>query len=150
MKCPLCGKDNLALVIERRNVPVMQNIICNTFEESINTKRGNIELYKCLTCDFVFNSVYRQVDYDDSYENYQGYSDLFSTYEAGNAARVADYIDSFHESILLVEIGCGQGNFLRQVIDKLHSKQTKAFGFDPSYTGGIHAGDKYLIFSEYF
>lgn len=150
MKCPLCGSEHLELLAHRQSVPVLQNVICRNDEEAHQVPKGEIELYQCCSCEFVFNSAYRQVDYDVSYENYQGCSPLFSDYLDNEAQQVADYVNELNEDALLIEIGCGQGDFLKNVMRRVTTEHDiKGLGFDPAYRGEGKA-EKCTFLPEYF
>lgn len=133
MNCPLCKSSELSLMASRKNFPVLQNVLCDTPEKSEKIPRGDISLYMCKTCEFVFNATYKQVNYDKNYENYQGCSSLFGDYLKNNAKKVADYIIGQKQPVLLLEIGCGQGNFLTEVMSYIPDDlKVSAIGYDPA------------------
>ena len=113
MKCPICGNSEISMMTSRKNVPVLQNVLCNTEEKSARIPRGDIELSLCHDCGFVFNAKYKQVNYDSDYENYQGCSPIFEKYLERNAERVADFVLKQRKPVLIVEIGCGREIFCR-------------------------------------
>ena len=151
MKCPVCGSTHQKLIVARKSFPVLQNAIFNTPEDAKAVPRGEIEFYRCTDCDFLFNAKYRQVDYGSNYENFQGNSILFDEYVGGNAERIVNHISKITEPVTIIEIGCGQGDFLKRIMNQIPlDANVKAVGFDPAYTGEVDADERYKIFPEYF
>ena len=151
MKCPICGSEHLKFITQRKKFPVLQNAIFKTEKDSLSVPMGEIEFYVCLNCEFLFNAKYQQVVYDDSYENYQGYSEIFDKYTTENVNRVVKNVLNATEPVTIIEVGCGQGDFLKQVMQKIPSDMpVEAFGFDPAYNGDNKKNDRYKIFSKYF
>ena len=151
MKCPVCGSTHQKLIVARKSFPVLQNAIFNTPEDAKAVPRGEIEFYRCTDCDFLFNAKYRQVDYGSNYENFQGNSILFDEYVGGNAERIVNHISTITEPVTIIEIGCGQGDFLKRIMNQIPlGANVEAVGFDPAYTGEVDANERYKIFPEYF
>ena len=122
MNCPLCNGET-RVFLTRGNVPVHQNLVCNTLEEALNVKRGDLELVKC-ECGFVFNQSFDEslLSYGNRYNNNQMASSAFNEY----VDSIVDFLDL--EDEFVVEIGCGQGEFLLKL-------GNKGVGYDPSYRG---------------
>ena len=131
MKCPLCGKDNSVTLTRRNNVPVIQNVIFRDAEASKKVSVKNISLEICRECDFVFNSEFDYVDYSVGYENNQTYSKVFSDYMENLAEKVVKKVEKLKGKIGVIEIGCGQGVFLKNIERKSR--------------GGVHAFSMDLI-----
>lgn len=119
MKCPLCGKDNSVTLTRRNNVPVIQNVIFRDAEASKKVSVKNISLEICRECDFVFNSEFDYVDYSVGYENNQTYSKAFSDYMENLAEKVVKKVEKLKGKIGVIEIGCGQGVFLKNIERKI-------------------------------
>ncbi len=147
-KCLLCHSGSLISFLKRKNVPVHQHLLCPTFESAKNIVFGNLDLYFCNNCSFIFNNDFNPslLNYGHNYENSQFHSDLFN-----------DYIESLVNNLIsenkidncnIVEIGCGKGNFLRKLISK---SSNRGFGFDISYVGGMEELEGRLRFyNDYF
>lgn len=128
MKCPLCGKDNSVTLTRRNNVPVIQNVIFRDAEASKKVSVKNISLEICRECDFVFNSEFDYVDYSVGYENNQTYSKAFSDYMENLAEKVVKKVEKLKGKIGVIEIGCGQGVFLKNIERKIRG--VHAFSMD--------------------
>ena len=128
MKCPLCGKDNSVTLTRRNNVPVIQNVIFRDAEASKKVSVKNISLEICRECDFVFNSEFDYVDYSVGYENNQTYSKVFSDYMENLAEKVVKKVEKLKGKIGVIEIGCGQGVFLKNIERKIRG--VHAFSMD--------------------
>lgn len=152
MNCPLCNSSDLSLMASRKSVPALQNVLCDNPQKSTEIPRGDIALYSCNSCEFVFNASYKQVDYGENYENYQGCSPLFDDYLTENAKRAATRILRQKQPVLLIEIGCGQGDFTNRILSNiLKDFPISAIGFDPAYRGGEAAKDaRCKFFPTYF
>ena len=139
-KCPICGEDALKTIYELRRIPVFQNKVYPTEKEARNVATGDVVLAQCQDCGFVFNREFNQdlMEYDDNYENEQAHSDHFRSY----LQDIIDLLDS--EGFMsgkIIEIGCGKGYFLNQLL----RKGFDAVGFDPAYEG-----DNPRIVKDYF
>ena len=131
IRCPSCGSRNMETCFARNNVPVFQNLRCTTQEEALNVVCDNLELQLCRVCGMVHNSIFRSelVDYGVSYENSQFVSREF----VGHIEMVIDIL--LHQyrvyNTKIVEIGCGNGLFLSELVRKTESK---GFGYDPAFS----------------
>ena len=153
MKCPLCESENHSIITTRRSVPVLQNVLCDTEQKAFQIPRGDIELYVCHDCNFVFNAAYKQVNYESNYENFQGCSSIFDSYLESRAKKIVNFILRQKRPILLMEIGCGQGDFLSRVMKCVPQDiPISAIGFDPAYDAdrSSAADSRCLFFSQYF
>ena len=126
MNCPLCN-GSTEVILERLNVPVHQNLVCDTIEEALNVKRGDIVLAEC-ECGFVFNQSFDEslLSYGEKYNNNQMASSAFNEY-VSTIVETLDLVNQF-----VVEIGCGQGDFLKRL--------GNGVGYDPSYIGPPEVG----------
>ncbi|MFC4656934.1 class I SAM-dependent methyltransferase [Rheinheimera marina] len=136
IQCPVCRGRELAPVVLREQVPVHQNLVMQTQAVARDCTKGNLDLYCCDDCGFVFN---RQFDlsllsYGDRYDNSQNHSGCFVA-----------YIDALVEQLVqqhgvknatIVEVGCGSGLFLRKLVS-YPGANNRGVGFDPSYQGPL-------------
>src|SRR5215831_10620276 len=131
--CPICGAAAVSTVLVRKSVPVHQNLLMNDRAAALNLPRGDLDLVVCENCEFVFNQAFdtAQLLYGEAYENAQYHSPSFNA-----------HLDSLVEHLVgerkvrgcrVVEVGCGQGTFLRKVVEA--DAGNVGFGFDPSYHG---------------
>lgn len=127
----------------RRHIPVFQNYVYENRERAKACLVGDLDMVGCAQCGFVWNRAF-QADiavYDSGYENDQTLSRSFKTHFAEMADRV---IHSFPltESISLLEIGCGQGQFLAEIAERAGDRLDFAYGFDPAYRGPLEFGER--------
>lgn len=114
------------------SVPVHSNLLYGSSEEALGQGAGSLRLGICEGCGFIQNSAYepRLVDYRKSYEDGQGHSALFRTF----ADELVDQLVKDHSlrGKQILEIGCGQGDFLRRLCQ---AGGNSGLGFDPAYHG---------------
>lgn len=127
--CPLCGADCPHPVLERVDIPVMQNVVFRSRAEAQHSPRGMLSLSVCGSCGFAFNSRFdaERLQYDARYDN-----TVRSAAFANYYAEIADYLHAEHalNGKFVVDVGCGQGTFLEVLCGKFPRCTGK--GIDPS------------------
>jgi SAM-dependent methyltransferase len=127
--CPLCGSVCLQPVLERVDIPVMQNVVFHSRAEAQQSPRALLALSICGNCGFAFNSCFDadRLQYDARYDNTVR-SAAFGEYYA----EIADYLHAEHalDGKFVVDVGCGQGTFLEVLCGKFPRCAGK--GIDPS------------------
>lgn len=159
--CISCAADNA------RPVLALRDCLCNAVrlyqdrEAAREAPRGAINLMHCENCDFIWNADFDSalVQYDHLYESTQSHSPRFRVHEAELAHQILT-LSQGHATLHspnsgdtappvpsgIVEIGCGQGEFLAQIAALKRTRQcsdtwgagtsdsTGALsGFDPAY-----------------
>ncbi len=111
------------------------NRLYETRDEALRAPAGVLHILFCRACGFVFNAAFdvSLVPYGDHYENNQSNSGLFLAHMKDMASRVRAAIGD--APLRAVEIGCGQGHFLRLLGETSACGEDLVAGFDPSYTG---------------
>ena len=132
--CPVCGGGDSEVFLERRGVPVHQNLLFRTPEEAAQAARGDLVMAICLTCEFIFNSAFdpELLQYGADYENDQTHSPAFDAH-VDALVRMLVETRGVRDSEI-VEVGCGNGYFLRRLVSWPASGNT-GIGYDPSYRG---------------
>lgn len=132
--CPICNSENLYNFLERNHVPVHQNLLMNSEKEAIKITRGNLKLFVCYDCEFIFNSDFdfSKLNYGQNYDNTQDISPFFNSYISELAKDLIQ--NKGIQNSTIVEIGCGKGVFLKKLVLEKNWGNT-GFGFDPSYIG---------------
>jgi SAM-dependent methyltransferase len=145
--CPVCGSKQGYLFLERRNIPIFQNIVIPDQTTATQLRDGRISLSACQQCGFVYNQDFdaNKIIYNQSYDNCQFHSPYFSKY-------VNDLVHHLLEECKIrnsriVEIGCGQGEFLKKLVEKSEYGNL-GIGFDPSYRGEDTLFDGRLTFQK--
>jgi len=146
--CPLCASADLGEITERPNVPVHQNKLYDTRAGAREATRGHLKVVACLTCGFVFNAAFdlSLMSYDANYENDQTHSPAFSAHVDKLADRLLS--ESGVRNSRIVEVGCGQGTFLKKLV--MADAGNVGWGFDPAYSGPQRAVDDRVEFVRSF
>lgn len=134
--CPICSSPNVELFLRRIGVPVHQNIVFDSLEDARRMTRGDLKLCVCERCGFIFNQAF-----DPSLLSYGDYdcNQMCSAFYQNHFKALSEYLVSKRgiHGKSLIEIGCGQGEFLRAVCD---AGENEGLGFDPSYSGPNRVG----------
>lgn len=130
--CPVCRTEVSSRFLKQSGVPTNCSALYATAEEARSAPRGDIELAFCSNCGMIFNAAFErdQVAYDASYENSLRFSPTFCEYADALATRLVETHGLRGKRI--VEVGCGDGEFLRTICRKGGNSGT---GFDPSFAG---------------
>jgi SAM-dependent methyltransferase len=114
-------------------VPVYCNVLFERRDEALGAPLGEMDLVFCRDCGHLFNAAFdpARVEYSSDYENSLHHSPRFQAYAQALVERlVADH--ELHGKTV-VEIACGQGDFLKLLCE---AGGNRGIGFDPSYTPG--------------
>ncbi|MDV0443119.1 class I SAM-dependent methyltransferase [Methanorbis rubei] len=130
MVCPICSSGQITPLYSAMNVPAFQNKAYPTEQIAESVICGNVSLYFCENCGFVWNATFDPslLEYDEHYQNEQGYSPMFQSH----LQNVCDIlIPHLSQESHIVEIGCGKATFLM----KLGELGYTVHGYDPAYEG---------------
>ncbi len=129
--CPACDAVGLQPFLTRAAVPVHQNVVFPTRAAARAHPRGALDLAHCAACGFVTNRAFRAelISYDSDYENRQDCSPCF---EAHMDSLVSGLVEAGVRGLNVVEVGCGQGAFLRRLCAR---GDNRGVGFDPAFRG---------------
>jgi SAM-dependent methyltransferase len=147
--CPVCGGTHISGFLSRLAVPVHQNLILPSVEQAQSASRGDLDMWVCGSCGFVFNQAFdpEKLKYGEDYDNTQSWSPYFDHYLDD---LVADLVENKHvRNSVVVEVGCGQAHFLRKLI-AYGGANNRGYGFDPSYKGPDTDLDGRLTFRRAF
>ncbi len=147
MECRNCHNHTAALVFSRKGVPTYQNVPMATSAAARDVPRGDLDLYYCDSCSFLFNGSFESdlVGYGVSYENSQNFSAVFVAHVEQRMQRIRDALPLQDGKIL--EIGCGDGYFLRKIIDV--EKRYLGFGYDKCLAGTSH-DERLTLIDDYY
>jgi hypothetical protein len=114
-------------------VPVYCNVLFERREDAIRAPVGDMDLTFCRDCGHLFNAAFdpSRVEYSSDYENSLHHSPRFQAYAHALAERLV--ADHGLRGKTVVEIACGQGDFLKLLCE---AGGNRGIGFDPSYTPG--------------
>jgi len=136
MRCPACTASACRTALKRDPVAVLSNRLYDSRSQALQAPAGRLSICVCMGCGFVFNHDFDPslIVYDEAYENDQAHSAVFARHMADMARRVQ--ASRPHDgAFAAVEIGCGQGRFLRLLVEQDATGQTTALGFDPAWRG---------------
>lgn len=145
-QCNVCQSIEVSRIIKIKSVPIFNNILLESFEDAINIPRGDIDLSICHNCGHFFNSAFlpHLIDYNHLYENSLEFSPRFKKYADDLIENLVEDFDLREKKI--VEIGCGQGGFLKSICQK---GGNYGRGYDPSYRGEtIFGNNKNIVFVQ--
>ncbi|MDX1484219.1 MAG: class I SAM-dependent methyltransferase [Alphaproteobacteria bacterium] len=135
--CPVCASGRVATVYALPRVPAHSVRTFRTRHAALAAPTGALEIVNCRDCGLLWNRKFapRLMRYDEDYESTQAGSSVFDAFHRALAERLV------HEHGLagktVVEIGCGQGEFLRLLAQ---AGAGRCLGYDPAYRGS--ADDK--------
>ncbi|RTE07914.1 class I SAM-dependent methyltransferase [Paenibacillus whitsoniae] len=147
-QCPICNSLETKCFLRRLEVPVHQNLLMKSQKSAQSINRGDLSLYVCTSCGFVFNTDFdlAKMNYSSEYNNSQTYSPFFEQYVNGLVQRISEEVGD--TDCTVIEIGCGKGDFLKRIVQT--NPNVKGFGFDPSYEGDSTYNDGRLTFIKEF
>lgn len=132
--CPICNSVSLEKFLERKQIPVHQNLVMKEKDLAIQIARGDLDMLVCKNCGFVFNQSFdfSKLAYGEQYDNTQSYSQYFINY----LDEIADYLINQQKicNSRIVEVGCGKGYFLKLLVSNKEANNI-GYGFDPAYVG---------------
>ena len=130
--CPICKQSSSEMVYCKAGVPTFQNVVFSEFKDACNVPRGDMELYFCSHCTFLWNAAFDAslVGYDENYENDQTHSPFFTKHVENVITHIKRGSVDLDSSRRYLEIGCGNGAFLKLLSSAV--KPSSCVGFDAS------------------
>lgn len=125
--CKNCGSGKVVDYFHLRNSPLLHNVLNNRQEDALKAERIDCDFILCSDCGFLFNGDYREVVYDDSYDNDQSHSSVYNSHLMEVSAYIQSYL-SLESSIM--EVGCGNGAVLANLAK---AGFLNVLGFDPAH-----------------
>lgn len=131
--CPVCGSTAVRDFVEIQEVPVHCNLLWADRQLALSAPKGDILLVFCSNCGHIFNRAFDPAltEYSQAYENSLHFSPRFQSYAQSLASDLVERHDLRRREI--VEIGAGQGDFLRMLCDL---GDNRGIGFDEAYVPG--------------
>jgi SAM-dependent methyltransferase len=128
--CTACGAAEGQLFFARDDVPVHQNLLCDTPAEARAVRRGDLRLALCPRCGLVWNAAFDpgRLTYEGHYDSNQSCSAVFLRHVDDLVGRLAEG----RTGRRVVEVGCGSGYFLQRVCA---AADGTGVGYDPGYAG---------------
>lgn len=128
--CPVCGGAQTQPFISIPNAPAHCNLLWPDRAAALAAPKGDIVLAFCPGCGHIFNQAFDPalMEYTQAYENSLHFSPRFQSFAESLAADLVARHDLRGKQ--LVEIGAGQGDFLRMLCRLGDNRGT---GFDAAY-----------------
>jgi nucleoside-diphosphate-sugar epimerase len=129
--CPVCSSRRPIAIDRIERQPILMNRLYATREEALAAPTCTVDLVGCAACGFVWNAAFdpKRTVYGPGYVNDQSGSAVFRAHLDRIAAHLADLVRDARPDATLVEVGCGQGGFLRMLASRCGRS---AIGFDPA------------------
>lgn len=145
-RCPICGGVS-TLHHHLKNSPVLQNIFFGSEIDALNCNKVNVYFYFCNTCIFLFNPDFKEMEvtYNIDYNNDQLASEIYRKYISNISNELVSKCN-LNSTSKILEIGCGNGFFLKKIMEATSSAYI--VGFDPAYNDQHGLSD--VIKKDYF
>jgi hypothetical protein len=139
--CPLCHAADGIIFDRRERAPILLNRTYKSATEARAAATGALAFTGCRRCGFVWNAAFddNAIFYGVAYENDQAHSAVFRAHMSDRAARVLAMAPA-DERVHIVEVGAGQGVFLKILADAADARLGSAVGFDPVWRGAPGGG----------
>ncbi|MCP5020253.1 MAG: methyltransferase domain-containing protein [bacterium] len=131
--CPACGGSDTHSFYRLQGIPVHSCVLLEDADRAKAFPTGDLELAACAHCGFIFNQLFdpARIDYSEDYVETQGCSGTFRSFLEGTIQGLLKGRECANQ--LMVEIGCGRGDFLEQLC---RAADARGIGIDPSSTAG--------------
>jgi SAM-dependent methyltransferase len=147
--CPNCNSAGCCHPFyEVLGVPTNSCLLIEDRARALGFPTGDIVLAVCNDCGFIFNTAWdvQRTVYSDKYEETQGFSPTFNTFNRALAEELVKGYDIRGKTVL--EIGCGKGEFLSLICEV---GGNYGVGYDPSFVPDRqHSRDNIRFVREFF
>lgn len=127
-KCPVCSVDKKNEVFHSTLLPEYALLYSNTYNQSLNVKRVEVNYVSCENCGFLYNNQFKQLDYKHpEYDVSRAHSSFIENYYDNVFNKIKKYINNISKS---VELGAGDCKF-SEIVKKNVGCDVSAF--DPTY-----------------
>jgi 2-polyprenyl-3-methyl-5-hydroxy-6-metoxy-1,4-benzoquinol methylase len=130
--CVACGGDELVPFADLGDIPVLCGVHWAAHGDAVASPVGHMHLAYCPTCAYVRNVAFdpRVMVYDTTMDTNLHHSPAFQAFSADLVESLSERYDLTGKRV--VDIGCGQGEFLRELCEKGGCTGT---GYDAMYAG---------------
>lgn len=133
-RCHVCGAGTLERFADIGTVPVLCGVHWARAEDAAASPAGSIVLARCPECAYVRNVAFdpELMVYDTSMDTNLHFSQAFRSFSAALSDHLASRYDL--DGARVLDIGCGQGEFLRELC---HTAHATGVGYDAMYAGPV-------------
>jgi 2-polyprenyl-3-methyl-5-hydroxy-6-metoxy-1,4-benzoquinol methylase len=130
--CDACGDGELVEFADLGEVPVLTGVHWETHGDAVASPVGQMRLAYCPTCAYVRNVAFDPdlMVYDPSMDTSLFYSPTFQQFSRDLVQSLNERYDLRGKQVL--DIGCGQGEFLRELC---RATGSTGVGYDARYAG---------------
>ncbi|HTJ35959.1 MAG TPA: methyltransferase domain-containing protein [Dactylosporangium sp.] len=132
--CDACGEDKLVPFADLGDIPVLCGVHWEAHGDAVASGVGRMHLAACPRCAYVRNIAFEpdKLVYDTTMDTNLHFSPAFQKFSA-------ELVESLNERYdlggkLVLDIGCGQGEFLRELT---HVSGAAGVGYDAMYAGEV-------------
>jgi SAM-dependent methyltransferase len=128
--CPACAAHDVADFFAIKQAPIQSVATMKSRWAAMRIPRKDLTLSFCRHCGFIFNRDF-DLNWDHfthGYEDQQGFSPTFVQFITRITQRLIGKYKIYDQ--LVLEIGCGKGDFLRLITALGHNK---GIGIDPAW-----------------
>ena len=130
--CPVCSKKKFKNIFYHNRTPKYNLNYNNNFHHAVNYKSVPVNFVECIECGFLFNKIYTQLFYDITYDANRSFSKKFDNYLNDIVSYLEVNIFKKYKLNNILEIGHGDGIFLKKIFNLEKYSFKKIVGFDPS------------------
>lgn len=131
-KCPVCSGNNFKKIFSTDKIPEYALNYQNNFYDALNYKTVKINFVECNDCGFLFNKINNQLSYKTQYDANRSFSKKFDQYLNNVISFLETNIFKKNTVNNILEIGFGDGIFLKKLSELKKYNFKKILGFDPS------------------
>ena len=134
LECKLCGSSNVARVFKYQDLPLYNLNYLNTQEDALKAKKADVDFVLCHDCGFLFNSIYKQLNYKVEYNACRSDSHVFNQYLSNVVKFVISNMDTkrpLNKIYKVVEVGAGDCQFATMLNNSIKNVIYNAY--DPSW-----------------
>ena len=130
--CDACGDDQLVPFADLGEVPVLTGVHWEAHGDAVASPTGPVRLAHCPTCAYVRNVAFdpRPLVYDTAMDTTMHHSPTYRQFSTDLVQNLNARYDLSGK--LVLDIGCGQGDFLRELCAEAGCS---GVGYDATYSG---------------
>ncbi|GIF54905.1 class I SAM-dependent methyltransferase [Asanoa iriomotensis] len=131
-RCHACGAGELVPFADLGTIPVFCGVHWASRDEALASPLGRMALSYCPSCAYVRNVAFEPelLHYDTTMDTNLHHSPAFQSFSAELVKHLTERYPLRGATVL--DIGCGQGEFLRELC---HVAGAKGIGYDAMYAG---------------
>lgn len=144
--CPICSGRSSFTIFTKEAMPCYNLERHTTRDSALRAESGVVDFCMCEKCGFVFNAAFDEklMNYRVDYENARTLSPRFARYLEQVVELLVPYIP---EAGVVVDVGCGGGEFLRALRGKT---PVALWGFDPALTANADPQGNLTFVKDYY